>query len=67
MLKLAIGFAAITVPLQIVVGDLHGLKVHEHQPMKLAAIEGHWETHARRAADPVRVAGRRRARRIATK
>jgi cytochrome bd ubiquinol oxidase subunit I len=44
MLKLAVGFAAITVPLQILVGDLHGLKVHEHQPVKLAAIEGHWET-----------------------
>jgi len=45
MLKLAVGFAAIAVPLQIFVGDLHGLKVHEHQPVKLAAIEGHWETH----------------------
>lgn len=45
MLKLAVGFAAITVPLQILVGDLHGLKVHEHQPVKLAAIEGHWQTH----------------------
>lgn len=44
MLKLAIGFAAIAVPLQILVGDLHGLKVHQHQPVKLAAIEGHWET-----------------------
>jgi cytochrome d ubiquinol oxidase subunit I len=44
MLKLAISFAAITVPLQIFVGDLHGLEVHEYQPMKLAAIEGHWET-----------------------
>jgi cytochrome d ubiquinol oxidase subunit I len=45
MLKLAIGFAALTVPIQIFVGDLHGLEVHEYQPMKLAAIEGHWETH----------------------
>ncbi|HEY4366541.1 MAG TPA: cytochrome ubiquinol oxidase subunit I [Steroidobacteraceae bacterium] len=45
MLKLAIGFAAITVPLQIIAGDFHGLSVHEHQPAKLAAIEGHWETH----------------------
>ena len=45
MLKLATAFAAITVPLQIFVGDLHGLAVHEHQPVKLAAIEGHWETH----------------------
>jgi cytochrome d ubiquinol oxidase subunit I len=44
MLKLATAFAAITVPLQIFVGDLHGLVVHEHQPVKLAAIEGHWET-----------------------
>lgn len=44
MLKLAVGFAAITVPLQVLVGDLHGLNVHEHQPMKVAAIEGHWET-----------------------
>jgi cytochrome d ubiquinol oxidase subunit I len=44
MLKLATAFAAITVPLQIVVGDLHGLVVRDHQPVKLAAIEGHWET-----------------------
>jgi cytochrome bd ubiquinol oxidase subunit I len=44
MLKLAVGFAAITVPLQIFVGDLHGLAVHEYQPVKLAALEGHWET-----------------------
>jgi len=44
MLKLAISFAAITVPLQIIAGDLHGLSVHEHQPAKLAAIEGHWES-----------------------
>ena len=46
MLKLATAFAAITVPLQILVGDLHGLAVHEHQPVKLAAIEGHWETRS---------------------
>jgi cytochrome bd ubiquinol oxidase subunit I len=45
MLKLATAFAAITVPLQVFVGDLHGLKVYEHQPVKLAAIEGHWDTH----------------------
>src|SRR5687768_3031159 len=44
MLKLSICFAAFAVPLQVVVGDLHGLKVREHQPMKLAAMEGHWET-----------------------
>jgi cytochrome bd ubiquinol oxidase subunit I len=44
MLKLAIAFAAIAVPLQIFVGDQHGLVVRDHQPIKLAAIEGHWET-----------------------
>ncbi len=43
-LKLAIVFGAIAVPLQIVAGDLHGLNVREHQPIKLAAMEGHWET-----------------------
>ncbi|MDQ3618423.1 MAG: cytochrome ubiquinol oxidase subunit I [Pseudomonadota bacterium] len=42
MLKLAVAFAAIAVPLQIFVGDLHGLNVGEHQPTKLAAMEAHW-------------------------
>ncbi|HEY1228953.1 MAG TPA: cytochrome ubiquinol oxidase subunit I [Ramlibacter sp.] len=45
MLRLAVAFAAIAVPLQIFAGDQHGLNVGEHQPTKLAAIEGHWETH----------------------
>jgi cytochrome d ubiquinol oxidase subunit I len=45
MLKLSVAFAAIAVPTQVVVGDIHGLEVHEHQPVKLAAIEGVWETH----------------------
>lgn len=34
----------ILAPLQIVVGDFHGLNVAEHQPVKLAAMEGIWET-----------------------
>jgi cytochrome d ubiquinol oxidase subunit I len=46
MLELAIGFASIVVPLQIVAGDLHGLNTIEHQPAKIAALEAHWETHA---------------------
>jgi cytochrome d ubiquinol oxidase subunit I len=41
-LKLAVLFAAIAVPAQIIAGDLHGLNVREHQPIKLAAIEAHW-------------------------
>ena len=43
MLGLAVAFAIIAVPLQVGVGDLHGLNVAEHQPTKLAAMEGHWE------------------------
>jgi len=42
MLRYAVAFAAIAVPMQIVVGDLHGLNVGEHQPVKLAAMEAHW-------------------------
>ena len=33
-------------PTQILVGDFHGLNVLEHQPMKVAAMEGIWETHS---------------------
>jgi cytochrome d ubiquinol oxidase subunit I len=46
MLQLAIVFASIVVPLQIVVGDLHGLNTLQHQPAKVAAIEAHWESRA---------------------
>ncbi|MFC0676573.1 cytochrome ubiquinol oxidase subunit I [Lysobacter korlensis] len=44
MLRYAVAFAAITVPMQILVGDLHGLEVHEYQPTKLAAMEAHWRS-----------------------
>lgn len=43
-LKTAVLFAAILTPLQVVVGDLHGLNTLEHQPQKIAAMEGVWET-----------------------
>ncbi|WP_018981497.1 cytochrome ubiquinol oxidase subunit I [Salinimonas chungwhensis] len=33
-------------PLQVFVGDLHGLNTLEHQPTKVAAMEGNWETRA---------------------
>ena len=36
--------AAILIPLQILAGDLHGLNTLEHQPEKIAAMEGLWET-----------------------
>ncbi len=43
-LKAAIYSAALLIPLQILVGDLHGLNSFEHQPQKVAAMEGIWET-----------------------
>ncbi len=43
LLKAAVIFAAITVPTQVMVGDQHGLNALEHQPIKVAAMEGHWE------------------------
>jgi cytochrome d ubiquinol oxidase subunit I len=36
--------AAVLIPVQIFVGDLHGLNTLEHQPAKVAAMEGHFET-----------------------
>ncbi len=43
-LKVGVYAAAVLIPLQILVGDLHGLNTLEHQPAKLAAMEGIWET-----------------------
>ena len=43
-LKTAIVAAAMLIPVQIFVGDLHGLNSLEHQPAKIAAIEANWET-----------------------
>jgi cytochrome d ubiquinol oxidase subunit I len=43
MLRLALWFLAIFLPLQIFLGDQHGLNTLEHQPAKLAAIEGLWD------------------------
>lgn len=46
MMRTGVLMAAITAPLQIVVGDLHGLNTLEHQPAKVAAMEAVWETEA---------------------
>ncbi|WP_269532358.1 cytochrome ubiquinol oxidase subunit I [Chitinimonas sp. BJYL2] len=43
-LKTGVIVAAILIPLQILAGDLHGLNTLEHQPAKIAAMEGIWET-----------------------
>jgi len=44
VLKLAIVAAAILTPIQIFLGDIHGLNTLKHQPAKLAAMEGIWNT-----------------------
>jgi cytochrome bd ubiquinol oxidase subunit I len=44
MFSMALWMATLVAPVQIVAGDLHGLNTLEHQPAKIAAIEGHFET-----------------------
>ena len=43
-LRTAVFLAAALIPVQILSGDLHGLNTLEHQPAKVAAMEGNWET-----------------------
>lgn len=45
-LRTGVVLAALLIPVQIVVGDLHGLNTLKHQPQKVAAMEGLWETRA---------------------
>jgi len=44
MVSITLWLLSVLVPLQIFIGDQHGLNTLEHQPAKLAAIEAHWET-----------------------
>ncbi len=46
MFSMAMWMAAIVAPMQIVAGDIHGLNTLKHQPAKIAAMEGHFETRA---------------------
>jgi cytochrome d ubiquinol oxidase subunit I len=43
MLRMAIGLTAVLAPLQLIIGDQHGLNTLEHQPIKVAAMEAHWD------------------------
>jgi cytochrome bd ubiquinol oxidase subunit I len=43
MVRMAVAFSAIAAPLQLFIGDLHGLNTLEHQPLKIAAMEAHWD------------------------
>jgi cytochrome d ubiquinol oxidase subunit I len=49
MFSMSMWMAALVAPLQIVAGDLHGLNTLEHQPAKVAAMEGHFEAEQRGA------------------
>ncbi len=44
MFSLAIWMATLVAPAQLIAGDMHGLNTLEHQPAKVAAMEGHFET-----------------------
>lgn len=43
MLRMGIGMVAVLAPLQLFIGDQHGLNTLEHQPAKVAAMEAHWD------------------------
>ena len=47
MLSVTLWLLTFSVPLQIVLGDMHGLNTLHNQPAKLAAIEAHWTSEAR--------------------
>jgi cytochrome bd ubiquinol oxidase subunit I len=47
MLSMALWLVTVFVPLQMFIGDQHGLNTREHQPAKLAAIEARWDTERR--------------------
>jgi cytochrome d ubiquinol oxidase subunit I len=50
VLDMTVIFIAIFVPIQIIAGDFHGINTLHHQPVKLAAMEGLWDTQARAPA-----------------
>ena len=45
MFSMAMWMAALVAPIQIFVGDLHGLNTLEYQPQKVMAMEGHYDSH----------------------
>jgi cytochrome d ubiquinol oxidase subunit I len=42
---MAMGMITVVAPLQILAGDQHGLNTLEHQPVKVMAMEGHFQSH----------------------
>lgn len=50
MFSMAMWMATLVAPLQLIIGDLHGVNTYQHQPAKVAAMEGHFETERGAAA-----------------
>jgi cytochrome d ubiquinol oxidase subunit I len=44
MIKMAVALLAVLAPLQLLIGDQHGLNTLKHQPIKVAAMEAHWDS-----------------------
>jgi len=45
MFSMAMWMATLVAPIQIIAGDQHGLNTLEHQPVKIMAMEGHFQSH----------------------
>jgi len=45
MFAMAMGMVVVAAPIQILIGDQHGLNTHKHQPAKIMAMEGHFESY----------------------
>lgn len=43
MMRMGLGMVAVLAPLQVLIGDQHGLNTLKYQPAKIAAIESHWD------------------------
>jgi len=43
MVRMAVGMIFVLAPLQAFIGDQHGLNTLKHQPIKIAAMEAHWD------------------------
>jgi cytochrome bd ubiquinol oxidase subunit I len=43
MVRMGLGMVALLAPTQLFIGDLHGLNTSKHQPVKVAAMEAHWD------------------------
>ncbi len=63
MFSMAMWMAALVAPVQILAGDLHGLNTLEHQPVKIMAMEGHYQStqRARRSISSASRTARRSA------